>query len=191
LIEPTGVDQGMDQQDTGIDVTQPLLRSFTAMQRAVVHEPEKSFAGTVRLLLVSLLGFGVGILAGLRSAAGHRHRSPSSCCRLALRVSWPRRVRKRRSAPWSFVARTGSQAPGRACRCCYRRRVDLIYLDVSASISTSVTKLLRCSTGSAMGPRGNVLAGIKLSRVWLKMCDTSGITNFTVGEESYGASQAL
>ena len=61
MIEPTGV----DQQDTGIDVTQPLLRSFTAMQRAVVHEPVKPFAGTVRLLLVSLLGFGVGVLAGL------------------------------------------------------------------------------------------------------------------------------
>ena len=65
MIEPTGVDQGMDQQDTGIDATQPLLRGFTAMQRAVVHEPGKSFAGTVRLLLVSLLGFGVGVLAGL------------------------------------------------------------------------------------------------------------------------------
>src|SRR5262245_31732101 len=55
----------MDQQDTGIDVTQPLLRNFTTMQRAVVHEPGKSFAGAARLLFVSLLGFGVGILAGL------------------------------------------------------------------------------------------------------------------------------
>src|SRR5215510_6838853 len=55
----------MDQQDTGIDATQPILLGLTAMQRAVVHEPGKSFAGTVRLLLVSLLGFGVGVLAGL------------------------------------------------------------------------------------------------------------------------------
>ena len=33
-----------------------------------------------------------------------------------------------RSAPWSFVARTGSQVPGMACRCCYHRHVDLTHL---------------------------------------------------------------
>lgn len=65
MIEPNGINRSMDQNDTGIDVTQPLLRSFTAMRPAVVHTPEKPFAGTVRLLLASLLGVGVGVLVGL------------------------------------------------------------------------------------------------------------------------------
>ena len=65
MIEPNGINRGMDQHDTGIDVTQPLLRSFAAMRSAVVHIPEKPFTGTVRLLLASLLGIGVGILVGL------------------------------------------------------------------------------------------------------------------------------
>jgi hypothetical protein len=64
-MEPTSVDRSIDQHDTGIDVTQPLLRSFTAMRPAVVHAPEKPFTGTVRLLLASLLGVGVGVLLGL------------------------------------------------------------------------------------------------------------------------------
>src|SRR4030095_400073 len=39
LIEPTGVDRGMDQNDTGIDLTQALLRGGTAMRRAGVQAP--------------------------------------------------------------------------------------------------------------------------------------------------------
>src|SRR5207253_7929526 len=69
-MEPAGVDRGMDHNNIGIDVTQPLLRSFTAMRPAVVHIPEKPFTGTVRLLLASLLGVGVGVLVGL--AVSHR-----------------------------------------------------------------------------------------------------------------------
>ena len=70
MIEPNGINRAMDQHDTGIDVTQPLLRSFAAMRSAVVHIPEKPFTGTVRLLLASLLGVGVGVLVGL--AVSHR-----------------------------------------------------------------------------------------------------------------------
>ena len=65
-----GMDQGIDQHETGINATQPLLRSFAAMRSAVVHIPEKPFTRTVRLLLASLLGVGVGVLVGL--AVSHR-----------------------------------------------------------------------------------------------------------------------
>ena len=74
-MEPAGVDRGMDHNDIGIDATQPLLRSFAAMRPAVVHAPEKPFAGMVRLLLASLLGVGVGILVGL--AVSHRPPPPA------------------------------------------------------------------------------------------------------------------
>src|SRR5439155_2766591 len=40
-MEPTGVDRCMDQNDTRIDLTQPLLRGGTAMRRAVVHDPKQ------------------------------------------------------------------------------------------------------------------------------------------------------
>ena len=39
LIEPTGVDRCMDQNDPGIDLPQPRLRGFPAMRRVVVHDP--------------------------------------------------------------------------------------------------------------------------------------------------------
>jgi len=44
------VDRGMDQNDTGIDLAQPLPRSCAAMRRAIVHDPKQPFAGTVRFL---------------------------------------------------------------------------------------------------------------------------------------------
>src|SRR5712691_3108745 len=50
LIEPTGVDRRMDQNDTRIDLTQPLLRSGAAMRRTVVDNPEQPFAGPIRFL---------------------------------------------------------------------------------------------------------------------------------------------
>jgi hypothetical protein len=64
-MEPASVGRGMDHNGIGLDATQPLLRSFTAMRPAVVYVPEKPFTRTVRLLLASLLGVGVGILVGL------------------------------------------------------------------------------------------------------------------------------
>src|SRR5262245_39813351 len=55
----------MNQHNTGIDATQPLLPSFTAMRPAVVYVPEKPFTRIVRLLLASLVGVGAGLLVGL------------------------------------------------------------------------------------------------------------------------------
>jgi hypothetical protein len=66
VIEPTGVDRCMDQHDeTGSEVTPPLLRRCTTMRPAIVHDPAKPFAGTIRWFLASLLGLGVGVLVGL------------------------------------------------------------------------------------------------------------------------------
>src|SRR6266496_2597785 len=55
LIEPTGVDRRMDQNNTGIDVTQPLGSGCAAMRRAVIHDPEQAFAGPIRFLSQHLL----------------------------------------------------------------------------------------------------------------------------------------
>src|SRR5215471_19630053 len=55
LIEPTGVDRCMDQNDTRIDLTQPLLRGGAAMRRAVVDDPEQPFAGPIRFLSQHLI----------------------------------------------------------------------------------------------------------------------------------------
>ena len=43
LIEPTGVDGCLDQNETRIALPQPLLRGGTAMRRAVVHDPKQPF----------------------------------------------------------------------------------------------------------------------------------------------------
>jgi hypothetical protein len=50
LIEPTGMDRSMDQYDARIDLVQPPLGGFAARRRAVVHDPEQAFAGTIRCL---------------------------------------------------------------------------------------------------------------------------------------------
>ena len=50
LIEPTGVDRGMDQDDAGIDLLQPCLCGFAAMRRAVVHNPGQTLPRAIRLL---------------------------------------------------------------------------------------------------------------------------------------------
>ena len=42
LIQPTGMDRGMDQRNTRIDLAQALLGRFAAMRRAVVHNPEQA-----------------------------------------------------------------------------------------------------------------------------------------------------
>src|ERR687896_322912 len=49
LIQPTSMDRGMNQDDAGINLTQSPLRGLTPMRRAVVHDPEQAFRGTVRL----------------------------------------------------------------------------------------------------------------------------------------------
>jgi hypothetical protein len=50
LLEPTGVDWGMDQNETRSALTPPLLRGSTAMRRAVVPDPEPPFARPRRFL---------------------------------------------------------------------------------------------------------------------------------------------
>src|SRR6266446_8976366 len=65
LIEPTGVDWCMDQNDPRIDLTQPLLRGVTAMRRAIVHDPKQPFTRPIGFLSQHLLdqpakGFNTG-----------------------------------------------------------------------------------------------------------------------------------
>src|SRR5215813_14591811 len=65
LIEPTGVDWCMDQNDTRIDLPQPLLRGGPAMRRAVVHNPKQPFPRPIGFLCQHLLdqpakGFNTG-----------------------------------------------------------------------------------------------------------------------------------
>jgi hypothetical protein len=48
LIAPTGMDRGVDQEEARIDRVQPLLGRVAAMRRAVIHEPEQTWAGTLR-----------------------------------------------------------------------------------------------------------------------------------------------
>jgi hypothetical protein len=55
LIELTGMDRGMEQDDTGIGLMQPLLCSFTTMRRAIVHNPEQAFPGSIRFLRQHLM----------------------------------------------------------------------------------------------------------------------------------------
>src|SRR4029450_1449191 len=55
LIEPTGVDRCMDQNDTRIDLAQPLLRGFTTMRRAVIHDPKQPFTRPIGFLSQHLL----------------------------------------------------------------------------------------------------------------------------------------
>src|SRR5215468_1145065 len=55
LIEPTGVDWCMDQNDTRIDLTQPLLRGSPAMRRAVVYNPKQPFPRPIGFLCQHLL----------------------------------------------------------------------------------------------------------------------------------------
>src|SRR5215831_6387782 len=55
LIKPTGVDRCMDQHDTRIDLTQPLLRGVTAMRRTIVYDPKQPFTRSIGLLSQHLL----------------------------------------------------------------------------------------------------------------------------------------
>src|SRR5215813_6520939 len=55
LIKPTGMDWGMDQNDTRIDLPQPLLRGGTAMRRAVVYHPKQPFPRPIGFLCQHLL----------------------------------------------------------------------------------------------------------------------------------------
>jgi len=55
LMEPTGVDWCLDQTDTRIDLTQPLLRGVTAMRRAIVHDPKQPFTRPLGFLRQPLL----------------------------------------------------------------------------------------------------------------------------------------
>src|SRR5215510_1055276 len=55
LLKPTGVDWCMDQNDTRIDLTQPLLRGGTAMRRTVVHDPKQPFPRPIGFLGQHLL----------------------------------------------------------------------------------------------------------------------------------------
>ena len=50
LIQPTGVDRGMDQHDTRIDLMQPVPRGVPPMRRAVIHDPEQAFGRPIRFL---------------------------------------------------------------------------------------------------------------------------------------------
>jgi hypothetical protein len=47
LIEPTGVDRGLEPDDAGIDLLQSRRRRFAAMRRAVVHDPQQACSGTL------------------------------------------------------------------------------------------------------------------------------------------------
>src|SRR5262249_56274028 len=55
LIEATGVDRCRDQNDTRIDLRQPLLRCGSAMRRAVVHDPQQPCTSPIGFLRHHLL----------------------------------------------------------------------------------------------------------------------------------------
>lgn len=50
LIQPTGVDWGMDHHAAGVDLTQPVLGGFATRRRALVHNPEQARRGMIRFL---------------------------------------------------------------------------------------------------------------------------------------------
>jgi hypothetical protein len=55
LVEPTGVNRSVDQDDARINFTQTVAGRFTAMRRTVIHNPEQSFRRTVGLLRKNLI----------------------------------------------------------------------------------------------------------------------------------------
>jgi hypothetical protein len=62
----------MEQNDTGINLTQPLLCSFTTMRRAIVHDPEQAFPGSIRFLSQPLMDQPAkGFDAGCRFTPSH------------------------------------------------------------------------------------------------------------------------
>ena len=55
LVEPTGVDRSVDQDDARINFSQAATGRFAAMRRTVIHKPKQSFRRTVGLLRENLI----------------------------------------------------------------------------------------------------------------------------------------
>ena len=78
LIEPTGVDRGMHQDDPGIDLIQSLLGGLPTVRGAIVHDPEKARCGAIRFLGHYLVYQSTeGFDPSLRFAASH-HLAPAN-----------------------------------------------------------------------------------------------------------------
>jgi hypothetical protein len=86
LVQPTGVDRGLDHLDAGVDLMPPVLRRVTARRRAVVHDPEQAFGRMIRCLRQHLVHQAAKRLdAGRRFTPAH-HVSPAD---LPGRELWP------------------------------------------------------------------------------------------------------
>ena len=55
LVEPTGVNRSVDQDDARINFPQAVAGRFATMRRTVIHNPEQSFRRTVGLLRENLI----------------------------------------------------------------------------------------------------------------------------------------
>src|SRR5208337_1674897 len=55
LVEPTGMNRSMDQDDARINFPQAVAGRFATMRRPVIHNPEQSFRRTVGLLRENLI----------------------------------------------------------------------------------------------------------------------------------------
>ncbi len=55
LVEPTGVNRSVDQDDARINFPQAVASRFAAMRRTVIHDPEQSFRRTVGLSRENLI----------------------------------------------------------------------------------------------------------------------------------------
>lgn len=113
VLEPTGVNRGMDQHNPGIHLTQPLPRGRTARRRTVVHHPAQACAGPVRFLRQDLVNEATkGGDPCCRFTASHdispahipcRQRVPGATARVCLldlgRATWSRRQRTMTADP--------------------------------------------------------------------------------------------